>query len=110
MNDIWFALILSMLSAFGMAVVLVEKGDQWPVSLVAKPLRRFLAWAIPSAEGVMNCAVCLSFWTALFNDLIIANVLNTMYFWPFSGFATLGLTWVVYELLGAIDSRKEEGL
>lgn len=109
MNDIWFVFILSILSAFGMSVALVEKGDKWPVSVIAYPLRRFLAWLLPSSEGVMDCAVCLSFWTTMACDLILANVFNTNYLWPFSGFVTLGLTWFVYEFLNAVDIHREQG-
>ena len=54
----------------------------------------------------MDCAVCLSFWTTGLTDAIIGWRFGTTVLWPLSGFATLGLTWFVYELLGTIDHSR----
>jgi hypothetical protein len=58
---------------------------------------------------MLNCSVCLSFWTgSLFS--LYASVITNHVLWfllsPLVGFMTLGFTWIVYELLAAVD-RKE---
>jgi hypothetical protein len=111
--------VLSVLSAVGMAILLNEKGDKFPVSIATKPLRfiiRYTAGLIfRSAPEVMDCTTCLSFWTTLITDLIIRYwFYGTYFFWPLSGFIACLTAWFIYELLASIDKltprEKEQGL
>jgi ABC-type microcin C transport system permease subunit YejB len=55
---------------------------------------------------MLDCVVCTSFWTALFCDCLIFLFSGGAYFcWPLSGFATLGFTWLVYQILDAKDRQ-----
>lgn len=95
---------LSILLAFGIAVLLVEKGGEWPVKLI----RIFLQWLVHKVSWklsqVFYCTVCTSFWAALVADIILLFFSGfTYFFWPFSGFIAAGFTWFIIEYLNAID-------
>jgi len=101
----WF--IISIIAGCGMAVAIVEKGDRWPVHIIASPLRRFLRYWYPPAEPVLDCTVCLSFWTTLLADLIILlSTKSDFILWPLSGFGSIFITWIIYELFGSLDDIK----
>ena len=95
--------LLSLLSSFGLAVLLVEKSDKWPVRTPVILLRKFIYKINKNAEQVFDCTVCMSFWTALLIDLVLL-VFSSHFLWPVSGVATLGVTWVVYQSIDVIDS------
>lgn len=102
-------LVLSFLSAYGMAVVFVEKGNEWPIIRFKEPLRGLLMRISPNLAKVIECSICLSFWTTLLTDLMLCIVTKGRYFaWPLSGFITVGLTWTIYSILNAIDPTDEE--
>lgn len=100
-------LIVSILSAYGIAVSLVEKSDKWPI----KSIHDKLKWLIQkllgnNASEVLNCTVCFSFWATLISDVVLMFYSNFSYFlWPLSGFITLGLTWTIYQFIDAIESK-----
>jgi len=97
--------------AFGIAIAIAEKGNDFPVRPWRIRLQLLLRKVINyKFSRVVKCTVCTSFWAALFADIVlcITNLVlfGTFYFfWPFSGIIVLGLTWVVIEFLNAIDSR-----
>lgn len=111
MVELLVGFIISILVAYGLAVLLVEKGDEFPVDKVASPLRLFLFWNFgPKVSDVLDCTICSSFWTALIADAILCYIsftyFNTFYFlWPLTGFAASGISWTIYEFLNAIDPR-----
>jgi len=106
------SILLSVLAAFGLAVALVEKGDRFPVSYIAQPLRRWLTSLYEPIGDLFDCSVCMSFWAAFVVDLLGCILLGTSFLWPLTGFAALGLTWLIYEFLGALKpvDQEEEGI
>ena len=103
-------LILSVLSAFGMAVALVEKKRQWPIRRYSLILQWKVLPRIHRRLGKMlNCTICTSFWTTLVTDLLICVFSGFQYFaWPLSGFVTFGLTWAFIQILWSIGSEAKE--
>lgn len=103
--------LISLLSAYGMAVMLVEKGDEYPLEKPVSFLRTQIFWLLgPKASDVLDCTTCSSFWTALITDAILCYIaftyFNVVYFcWPLTGFAACGISWTIYEFLNAIDPR-----
>lgn len=109
MFNFFISLIISIMLAFGMAIALVEEGDQFPI----RPWRLRIQLVIRKLFGrkwsrVLKCVTCASMWTALVADgvLCLVNLVffGTFYFfWPFSGFIVLGITFVIIELLNSLD-------
>jgi hypothetical protein len=105
----FISLIITIMLAFGMSIALVEKGNDFPI----RPWRIRLQLLIRKVAGrkfsrLVKCTTCSSFWTALIADVVVCLVnlilFGTFYFfWPFSGFIALGVTWFLIELLNALD-------
>ncbi|MFW6008449.1 MAG: hypothetical protein ACOCP8_04195 [archaeon] len=91
--------------------MVVEKGKDYPIRKPRILFKRFLHKYISRKfSKVLDCSTCLSFWTTLIIDIILFIItyylLGTFYFfWPFSGFATAGITWTIIEILNILDSR-----
>jgi len=102
---------MSITLAFGMAVALVEKGNNFPI----RPWRIRLQILLRKIVGrkfsrVVKCTVCASFWFSLISDIVLGIIclLKTgtlFFFWPFSGFIAMGLTFIIIEYLNAIDKE-----
>ena len=99
-------IVVSVLSAFGLAVILVEKSSTWPVEPIVSWTRSFASLFSEKFANVFDCTVCMSFWTSLLVELFILYSFDQFY-WPLTGFITLGLTWIVIEFLNAIDKTDE---
>ncbi len=97
--------MISVFSAFGIAVALVEKGNEWPIKryriYLQKVIHDYMYWRFAQ---VLYCTVCCSFWAALVSDLVLL-ILTGHFMWPLTGFATLGFTWFVIELLNGLDEN-----
>ena len=103
---------MSIMLAFGIAVALAEKGDDFPIQSWKIRLQSLLGKIHPRFPEMLDCTTCTSFWGALIADIImcITNLalFGTFYFfWPFSGFIALGFTWFAIEFLNALDSKGE---
>lgn len=99
-------LLATMLIAFGMAVLLVEKADQWPVRPIYLRLKHLVRRLLGRRMGeVFDCTVCLSFWTALIADLCLFMAYGH-FLWPLSGFATAGATWAFYETIHILEVKE----
>lgn len=104
-------LVISVLAAYGAAVLLVEKGNDGPVEPIKRNLGLLVGMIHPKAYNVFECTICLSFWTALVMDVALFFLSEQQYFlWPISGFIASGLAWTVYEILNAIDPVLEEDI
>lgn len=101
-NMFWISLV----SAFGLAILFIEKKDDFPVSFFHKMFLYILRiFRYEKLEKVAFCVVCFSFWAALITDLIIYFLFDSTYFmWPITGFATAGLTWLIIDILNTLDS------
>ena len=98
---------MSILLGYGIAITLVEKGKEWPVrpwKIRLQLLLRKIHWKLPQ---MLLCTTCTSFWATLIADIVICVVSTLLgcpyFFWPFSGFITMGFTWSMIEFLNALD-------
>ena len=110
MSNILTILLISVICSFGASIALVNLRKDYPVREINVRLkiliRRFLGrrWS-----KVVECNVCASFWMAFFVDIYLYFVCGSQYFlWPLSGFAVVGFTWTVNELLNAIEGKDWE--
>jgi len=102
--------ILAVLAAFGITILLFEKGEDWPVKGIRERLEVFLGLLHPKAREMFDCPVCTSFWAALVVDFGLFILTGGVYFfWPISGFAACGFTWMIYLFLEAIGGAGESG-
>lgn len=113
MGTFLICLIISILLSFGMSVALVEKGDDFPIRPWRIKLQLLIRKIINRKfSRVVKCTVCTSFWISLISDIVmcITNLVlfGTFYFfWPFSGFIAMGITWYAIEHLNAQDTKIE---
>ena len=112
MIDSFLFLIVSVLVGFGMAVALVEKGKDFPIRRYRIILQKFVHDHIHwKAAQVLTCTTCTSFWTTLIADIVLCIIgicVGVPYFlWPFSGFITVGFTWVIIEFLNSQDKEQD---
>lgn len=103
-------LLLSVLGGFGLAVALVEKKRDWPIRRYHILLQRTLHRINTRAAKMLDCTVCTSFWATLVIEIVmlVGKIIghgNIYWFWPISGFVTLGFTWFVIQFLDAIDPK-----
>jgi hypothetical protein len=112
MTIFFICLIISVLVSYGMAIALVEKGQDFPIKKPRLILKRFIHKNISRKfSKVLDCSTCSSFWLTLLVDIIICILAicfgQFYFFWPLSGFITLGFTWTIIEYLNAIDKEQD---
>lgn len=103
-------LILSITSSIGMALLLVEKKEEFPIKKIHSMLSSFiemifgLEWAM-----MLHCTICTSFWTSLAVETALYFVSGRTYFcWPLTGFATAGILYIIIDFLNTLDRRNHE--
>jgi hypothetical protein len=95
---------VSVLAAFGIAAVLVDKWREWPVRRIHLFIRLVLKLIHPRLPRMLKCIGCTSFWAALPCDFVLFCFTYGHYWaWPLSGFAAFGLSWVIVDFLNAMD-------
>jgi hypothetical protein len=94
-------LIISVLVAMGISIALVEKSDKYPLDKVKAIVKGFLLKLFGEKfTEVVECTVCTSFWVTFFSDIVVWVYSGGAYFfWPFSGFVTVGIVWIIIELI-----------
>lgn len=97
--------VMSVIFGISLAVLLVEKGDAWPITIITKPLHFILSKIYSKAAAVLECTVCCSFWCAGVGDLALYFLFTHTFMWPFTGVISLGVTWLIIEYLNAIDKK-----
>ena len=113
MINIFICIILNVLISYGMAIALVEKGKDFHIRKYRILLQKFIhdhigwKWA-----RVLLCSTCSSFWLSLLVDCLLCIFMFLIFgqfyfFWPLSGFITLGFTWTIIEYLNAIDKEQD---
>ena len=104
MLNFFICLIISVMLGFGMSILLVEKGKDFPIRkyrIILQVLLRKIHWKLPQ---MLFCTTCTSFWTMLIADIILFAISGgTYFFWPFSGMICAGIMWTVIEYLNSID-------
>ena len=98
--------ILSVLFGVSFAILMVEKGDAWPVSIITKPLCFVLAKIYAKFADVLSCTVCFSFWATLVGEIILYFLFTHLFMWPFTGVISLGMTWILIEFFNTLDRSK----
>jgi hypothetical protein len=101
-------LTLSVLSSIGVALLLVEKREDFPVNRIHSYLRSFIDWTLGYEWAAMlNCTVCTSFWASALVELYLYWLTDGKHFcWPLTGFATAGILYLVIDTLNIIDRQK----
>jgi hypothetical protein len=107
MVNFFICLIISVATGFGMSILLVEKGKDWPIRPWRIRLQLLLSkiyWRLPQ---MLLCTTCTSFWATLIADIVLCIITGGAYFfWPFSGAITAGIMWTIIEYLNAIDKEQ----
>ena len=108
MIEFFICLIISVLLGSGMAILLVEKGKDFPIRKYRIILQKFIHDRIGRKwSRVLKCTTCTSLWATLIADIILFIVSGGSYFfWPCSGAITAGIVWVIIEWLNAIDKEQ----
>lgn len=103
-------LTLSIASSIGMALLLVEKKEEFPIKKIHGFISSFiemvfgLEWAM-----MLHCTICTSFWTSLVVETVLYFISGrTYFFWPLTGFATAGILYILIDFLNTIDRRNHE--
>ena len=111
MINFLICLFMSVSLSCGMAILLVEKGKEWPIRSWRIRLQLVLSkihWKLPQ---MLFCTTCTSFWTTLIADIIICIVSLCFgvpyFFWPFSGIIAGGIMWTIVEYLNALDKDQD---
>lgn len=104
-------MLISPIVAFAIAVVLVEKQEQWPATFLRPIISWFLSCIHKKLPSMLDCVACTSFWAAIFSDLMffayskMAQSETYIPAWPLSGFLALALSWTVIQLLNSLDRK-----
>ena len=108
MLNFLICLFISVSLSYGMAILLVEKGKEWPIRpwrIRLQLILRKIHWKLPR---LLLCTTCSSFYTTLIADLVLCVVSGgTYFFWPFSGFICAGIMWSVVEILNTLDKDQD---
>ena len=110
MINFFVCLIISVLTSYGMAIIIVEKGKDFPIRKYRIRLQKIIHDYIGRKwSRVILCAPCCSVWCCLFSDIIIGIIAlchgSFYFFFPFSGFICAGIVWYSIEHLNAIDKE-----
>jgi len=108
MGNFLICLIISVFLGYGMAILLVEKGKDFPIRpwrIRLQLLLRKIHWKLPQ---MLYCTTCTSFWATLIADIVLYIVSGgTYFFWPFSGIITAGIMWTIIEILNSKDNKQD---
>ena len=114
MLDFFICLLMSVAVGCSLAIVLVEKGKDWPIRswrIRIQFIQHKIYWRLPQ---MLFCTTCTSFWTTFIADIIIRLIAHfngvNYFFWPFSGFMTCGLTWFIIEILNNLDKDQNTNI
>lgn len=110
MIESFLFLVVSVAAAFGIAILLVEKGNDFPIKKYRVRLQLILSKIHWKAPQMLYCGTCSIFWICFFTDLVLCCVGLCFgvpyFFWPFSGAIASGIMWVTIEFLNAIDKEQ----
>ena len=107
MLNFLICLIISVLTGCGMAILLVEKGKDFPIRKYRIILQKLIHDHIGRKwSRVLKCTTCTSFWAMIVTDVVLFIISGgTYFFWPFSGFIAAGIMWIIIEFLNSIDKE-----
>lgn len=100
--------LLSILGGISLATILVEKSDDYPVYYIARPIKATINYIFGEKFAfVMECTVCLSFWTTLLCELYLYLFVTNLFTWPITGLISSGFSFYAIDFLNTIDRRKD---
>ena len=101
------SLFVSVLIGIGLSILLVEKGKDWPIRPIRIKIQVILRKFYWILVQMLFCTTCTSFWATLVGDIVVGAISYSLgffyFFWPFSGFITAGIVWIIIEYLNSID-------
>ena len=110
MIDFLICLIISVMLGYGLAIVIVEKGKEWPIRPWRIRLQLLLRKINYKLPRVLKCTTCASFHLTFYSDCIVCIVAHMCgvgyFFFPFSGIITAGIMWYSIEYLNGIDKEQ----
>ena len=100
--------MISVFTSYGMAILLVEKGQDFPIRKPRLILKRFIHKHISrKMSKVLDCSTCSSFWCCFCSDCVVCIVAlchgSFYFFFPFSGLICASAVWYSMEVLNSID-------
>lgn len=99
---------ISVVCGISMATILVEKSEDYPIRFISTPFKKILRSILGEQfVTVMDCTVCMSFWTTLICELFLYYLISGHFMWPLSGIAASGISFYTIDFLNTIDKRKE---
>lgn len=111
MINFFICLIISTFLSIGISILLVEKGNEFPIKRFRVYLQlvlRKIHWKMPQ---MLFCSSCTSFWAACISDLIVCCIGLlcgvSYFFWPFSGIIVAAIMWMIIEFLNAVDKNQD---
>ena len=108
MLNFLICLLISVSLSYGMAILLVEKGKDFPIKKYRIILQLLVRKIHPKAPQMLYCTTCTSFWTTLIADIVLCIISGGAYFfWPFSGIITAGVMWTIIEYLNSVDKDQD---
>lgn len=102
--------ILTILSGIGLSILFVNKGKQYPIKYFRIIIQKYIHKINYRMSHVFYCNICLSFWTALFSELLL-NIFyyfnhNPYYFyWPITGFIACGLLYIINQIIDSLGKQ-----
>jgi hypothetical protein len=99
--------LICLISGIGLAILLTEKGHEYPVKYFTVWFRRYFLRKLSKKrgrdyherpEGVVFCPICMSFWASLICDLILFFFFTGIFLWPLTGFACLGIMYLIFKM------------
>jgi len=99
--------LMAAVAGFGIAIVLVEKKEQWPATMIRPIISTPLKFVYRKLPEMLECSVCTSFWTSIACHIYLSffNPISHLYYAPISGFIGLAITWSFIEMMNAIDPK-----
>jgi len=107
MLNFFICLIISVMTGFGMSILLVEKGKDFPIRKYRIYLQLLLRKIHYKAPQMLFCTTCTSFWVTLIAEIVLFVISGgTYFFWPFSGAICAGISFTIIEWLNGIDKEQ----
>lgn len=108
-------ILISFFITYGLTVLFVEKGDEYPVNLIKKPISIIFFFIDKRSVSVFDCMVCFSFWASLISELCLYFFVDNSFLWPLTGFISVGIIWTIIQVLNIFDKEEvgdnsEEGI
>ena len=100
--------MISFFITYGLTILFVEKGDEYPISFVKQPISNLLMLIDFRSVSVFECMVCFSFWASLVSELGMYFFVDHRFLWPLTGLMSLGIIWTVIQVLNILDKEEED--